>query len=381
MARTYGLPCGVHDTRRAAMRCFATHGRHAYALHDRYWRKTCSTDRMPAALIRHCEAFGIQEMHTDRDTVCKFDPNRRYRPRHRPMGRRAAPQLNRWGARRTCAGTGLPHRGDHASPRGQDARDVRRHARAPFALVFGTEHAGISDEVVAAADEFLRIPMCGMVESLNVSASAAILIYMLSERVRHTVPRLAPGPPARRAEVLYRWTIASACRTPKGILAANIPKNTKHDEYRSSRKQFLAHVGQTSPDPDDGRGGPRRRVVLLYALKENATTTWSPGVSVSNVGHCQSPPSWKAVQEQAARLHAHHGLWRDDRDGRRCEYAARIADAAAGRAFERLFRQFGRRSDRRGPEARQALYTHRTELVSMRRAYHGSTQGADEPDG
>lgn len=51
--------------------------------------------------------------------------------------------------------------------------------RGPFALVFGTEHAGISDEIVASADEFLRIPMCGLVESLNVSASAAILIYEL----------------------------------------------------------------------------------------------------------------------------------------------------------------------------------------------------------
>ena len=77
-------------------------------------------------------------------------------------------------------------------------------ARGPFALVFGTEHAGISDGIVAAADEFLRIPMCGMVESLNVSASAAILIYMLSERVRLTVPGWRM-PLASQAEVLERW--------------------------------------------------------------------------------------------------------------------------------------------------------------------------------
>ena len=37
---------------------------------------------------------------------------------------------------------------------------------------------------MADADEFLQIPMCGMVDSLNVSASAAILIYMLSQRMR-----------------------------------------------------------------------------------------------------------------------------------------------------------------------------------------------------
>jgi len=46
--------------------------------------------------------------------------------------------------------------------------------------------------------------MCGMVESLNVSASAAILIYMLSERVRLTVPGWRM-PLASQAEVLERW--------------------------------------------------------------------------------------------------------------------------------------------------------------------------------
>ena len=80
----------------------------------------------------------------------------------------------------------------------------RRSAARVTALVFGTEHAGISDGIVAAADEFLRIPMCGMVESLNVSASAAILIYMLSERVRLTVPGWRM-PLASQAEVLERW--------------------------------------------------------------------------------------------------------------------------------------------------------------------------------
>ncbi len=81
-------------------------------------------------------------------------------------------------------------------------------ARGPFALVFGTEHAGISDEAVAGADEFLRIPMCGMVESLNVSASAAILIYMLAERVRRTVPDWRLDDAAQQ-EVLCRWMRAS----------------------------------------------------------------------------------------------------------------------------------------------------------------------------
>ena len=57
---------------------------------------------------------------------------------------------------------------------------------------------------MASADEYLRIPMCGLVESLNVSASAAILIYQLSARMRASVDgwRLTDD---ERAEIRYRW--------------------------------------------------------------------------------------------------------------------------------------------------------------------------------
>ena len=152
-----------------------------------------------AALIRHCEAFGIQEMHTV-ETLCRFDPN---------------PDI----ARGTDQWVDVRR---HSSTAG--ALETFDVTRGPFALVFGTEHAGISDEVIAGADEFLRIPMCGMVESLNVSASAAILIYMLSERVRLTVGDWRMDE-ARQAEVLYRWMMSSV-KDAKGILArkfGNLP--------------------------------------------------------------------------------------------------------------------------------------------------------------
>lgn len=46
----------------------------------------------------------------------------------------------------------------------------------PAAVVFGNEHRGCSDEVAAVADGALWIPMVGMVESFNVSVSAAIVL-------------------------------------------------------------------------------------------------------------------------------------------------------------------------------------------------------------
>ena len=45
------------------------------------------------------------------------------------------------------------------------------------AIIFGNEHRGLSEEAEKLADERFFIPMYGMVQSLNVSVSAAISIY------------------------------------------------------------------------------------------------------------------------------------------------------------------------------------------------------------
>jgi tRNA (guanosine-2'-O-)-methyltransferase len=47
----------------------------------------------------------------------------------------------------------------------------------PVALVFGSESEGISEEALAFADKVVRIPMLGMVQSLNLSVSVAVILY------------------------------------------------------------------------------------------------------------------------------------------------------------------------------------------------------------
>ena len=49
--------------------------------------------------------------------------------------------------------------------------------RKPTALVMGAEDIGISKEVLKLCDEQLAIPMIGKIESLNVSAAAAVLLF------------------------------------------------------------------------------------------------------------------------------------------------------------------------------------------------------------
>ena len=171
-----------------------------------------------SALMRHCDAFGVQEFHTV-ETRCKFQPNasivrgtdKWIDVRRHPSTAEALAALRAEGYRLVAT---TPHR-ESCTP---ETFDV---TRGPFALIFGTEHAGISQEAMAAADEYLRIPMCGLVESLNVSASAAILIYMLSERVRQQVEGWQ-FPPLEAAAARLRWMVA-AVRGAQEILDRNFP--------------------------------------------------------------------------------------------------------------------------------------------------------------
>ncbi len=158
-----------------------------------------------SALMRHCEAFGLQELHAV-ETLCPFTTHvdivrgtdkwvdiKRYKTTSEAL------QKLKGEGYRVVATT--PHREDHTP----ETFDVEA---GKFVLVFGTEHAGISDEIIENADEFLRIPMCGMVESLNVSASAAILIYMLSERMRLTTSDWQLSQ-EEQMRLLYRWMKSS----------------------------------------------------------------------------------------------------------------------------------------------------------------------------
>lgn len=172
-----------------------------------------------SALVRHCEAFGLQDLHTV-ETLCKFNPNVNIVrgtdkwvdiTRH-DSTTEAITSLKAAGYRIVAT---TPHR-ESCTP---ETFDVEK---GKFCLVFGTEHAGVSDEIIEAADEYLRIPMCGMVESLNVSASAAILIYMLSQRMRLSPVIDWHLKEAEHQELLFRWVMASV-KDAERILERKFP--------------------------------------------------------------------------------------------------------------------------------------------------------------
>ena len=131
------------------------------------------------AVLRTCEAFGIQELHVVEGVMKPYDRNKK-------ISQNADKWLDvrRWDTTRECLGhlraegyaIYVTHLDEGARPLGA----------LPFAgkvaLVFGNEHRGVSDEALALADASYVIPMRGFVQSLNVSVAAAISIATAVER-------------------------------------------------------------------------------------------------------------------------------------------------------------------------------------------------------
>jgi len=55
------------------------------------------------------------------------------------------------------------------------------------AIVFGNEKKGVSEIVKQNADYFLKIPMCGFTESLNISVSVAIILHYLTNKMKEGI--------------------------------------------------------------------------------------------------------------------------------------------------------------------------------------------------
>ena len=54
----------------------------------------------------------------------------------------------------------------------------------PCAFFIGNEGNGLRDEIADAADIYIRIPMCGQVESLNAAVAACVLMFEAARQRR-----------------------------------------------------------------------------------------------------------------------------------------------------------------------------------------------------
>jgi len=123
-----------------------------------------------AAVLRSCEAFGLQDVHVVENPDVPFAPHDKvtqgcdkWLDVHRHRSFAGCARALRTAGYRICV-----------SAVRADARSVfELDFGQPLALVFGNERTGVTPDALAAADEAFWIPMRGFTRSLNVSAAVA----------------------------------------------------------------------------------------------------------------------------------------------------------------------------------------------------------------
>lgn len=95
----------------------------------------------------------------------------------------------------------------YASSISDDAIDFYKlDFKKKIAIVFGNEHRGVSDEAAKLADKKFKIPMYGMVQSLNVSVAAAIVLYeALRQRMKKGFYDKSELSESELEELIEKW--------------------------------------------------------------------------------------------------------------------------------------------------------------------------------
>lgn len=133
-----------------------------------------------SAVMRSCEVFGIQELNVIEQRFGKRID------KEIALGAEKWVDINRFSSIQDCLDD-LKSKGYQiiaTTPHNDSCMIDEFDVTKKSAIFFGTEKLGLSEEIMQQADGFLKIPMVGFTESLNISVSAAIVIQDLTNRLR-----------------------------------------------------------------------------------------------------------------------------------------------------------------------------------------------------
>jgi tRNA (guanosine-2'-O-)-methyltransferase len=157
-----------------------------------------------SAVMRTCDAVGIQDIYVLNTKI----------PRHKKWGAKSSSSAAKWLSihqftdmqecfnelRRNYTRILTTHLSN-------DAVSIYRvNFTEPLALVFGNEHSGVSEEMVALADGSIIIPQVGIIKSLNISVACAVTVYEAMRQKMVAGQYDKPGlPEARYERLMGEW--------------------------------------------------------------------------------------------------------------------------------------------------------------------------------
>jgi tRNA (guanosine-2'-O-)-methyltransferase len=159
-----------------------------------------------SAVMRSCDAVGIQDIYVLNSKI----------PRHKKWGSKSSSSAAKWLTVHqftdvdACITEIRKKYGKilttHLSSDATEIYDM--DLTRSVALVFGNEHAGVSDEIRALADGNFIIPQVGIIKSLNISVACAVTIYEAyrqKKKAGHYDQRNLPEP--RFNGLLNEWGV------------------------------------------------------------------------------------------------------------------------------------------------------------------------------
>jgi tRNA (guanosine-2'-O-)-methyltransferase len=166
-----------------------------------------------SAVLRTADCFGVQNVHViENKNVFQLNPDvvrgaSNWVTVTRHNGKtmntpEALQQLRKDGYRIVVA---TPH--DHDVD--LEKFDLKK---GKAALVFGCERPGLSEWAMKEADEYMKIPMAGFTESLNVSVAVAITLHHLTYQLRNQSTINWQLTEAEKQTILLDWLRASIKR-------------------------------------------------------------------------------------------------------------------------------------------------------------------------
>lgn len=131
-----------------------------------------------AAILRTCDALGIQQLYFIFEKEKRFNPKR--------VGKASSSSANKWLNFKTFNSTllcfeSLKQEGytviATALTNQSESLVTAKFPEEKIAILVGNEHSGLSDYAINNSDRVIMIPMKGFVQSLNVSVSTAIVLW------------------------------------------------------------------------------------------------------------------------------------------------------------------------------------------------------------
>ena len=128
-----------------------------------------------SAVMRTCDAVGIQDIYILNHKI----------PPHRKWGEKSSSSAAKWlsihqftDPQACFEALRKKYKKIYTTHLSTDAVGLHElNLTESVALVFGNEHSGVSDEIIAMADGNFIIPQVGIIKSLNISVACAVTLY------------------------------------------------------------------------------------------------------------------------------------------------------------------------------------------------------------